>query len=295
LFSSIPASLLILFMVTARVTEFAFKVLLVVFLLAYLSIYFGTDKHNRTNIKSYLINSSACGVVVGGSNAMNGISAGDLSSDGCSFVNLAVGNESGRSFDYYLDWVIEIQSNAKVVIYSPAYFWSSSNNKINDFDDYSLLGLKNKSMARYLIELIKSEESSGLYLNGSGDIISYSCNTHFPPFEIAPGPFSTYDHVIAENLLSRLLALKTRLKADFVFLKVPPLYVGDGLVSEVEALAKRRLELIRARSDAVIIDDEFVFSQVDHFCDSVHSNEKGRRVFTENIKKSIASYLSIMP
>ena len=97
-----------------------------------------------------------------------------------------------------------------------------------------------------------------------------------------------------ENNLSNtsiIVDLKKRLKADYVFLKVPPLYVGNELVTEVESLANHRLKLIRSRAGEVVIDDNFLFSNSEYFCNSTHSNEKGRRVFTENIKKSIASYL----
>jgi hypothetical protein len=283
-------------MVTGRLIEFSVKILLVFILLIYLSFFYGTDKHNYTNIKSHLKNGSACGVVVGGSNAMNGISARDLSSDDCSFVNLAVGIEGGRSFDHYLDWVFEIQNNAKVVIYSPAYFWSSSNNKINDFDEYAWGLLRNKSMARYLSELADSAgRSSIVELNSNGDVINYSCDSKFSPFKIPPEQFASYDLIVAEKLLSRMMQLKKRLKADYVFLKVPPLYVGNGLVTEVESLANHRLEFIRSRAGAVVIDDNFVFSTSEYFCNSTHSNEKGRRVFTENINKSIVSYLAMKP
>jgi hypothetical protein len=282
-------------MVTARVTEVSVKVLLVVVLLVYLSFYYGVDKHNLTNIKSHLKNGSACGIVVGGSNAMNGISARDLSFDDCSFVNLAVGIEGGRSFDRYLDWVFEIQNNAKVVIYSPAYFWSTSNNKINDFDGSAWWVLRNKSMASYLSELTGSAGRSSIELNSNGDVINYSCDSQFSPFKIPPEQFASYDLIVAEKLLSRMVDLKKRLKADYVFLKVPPLYVENGSVTEVESLANHRLGLIRSRAGEVVINDNFVFSHPKYFCNSTHSNEKGRRVFTENIKKSIAFYLSMKP
>jgi hypothetical protein len=242
-----------------------------------LNIYLPSNKNSDAALKENLIN-DYCLLIIGGSNVREGISAQLLSESICPSLNLSVTGEMGNS-NLYLNWLAKNLTGKKYknVIYSPGIFWDNKLiiNENSDFIDFP--GIPIFSQLKQIFIDTKS------IFNSYGDIESYSCGSGVVPFNIKEIDFISSNAIVAQEIKRRLSILGSITGANSIYVRVPPVYVKTERQAELYTkLMDGRIEILKGLG-VKIVGSTIASSDSSLFCDSFHSNAKGREAFTKEI------------
>ena len=237
--------------------------------------------------KAALIRPS-CLLVLGGSNARNGVSAAALSSPGCPALNLAVSAELGN-FDRYMAWLGD-GARTETVIYSTLLVLSpapSSGAPVFDaIDHVTPLAGRLKAM------LLGQPENTSSVFTLVGDQIHYACDAAFRGRYLELGSLEHGTPEVVAELSRRVAAIKRVTGARRVVLHTPRVYIDDSAGRNGKS---RILEVLGGRLAAIrqagieVMDAPVVHSNRSMFCDDRHANAKGREEITVEIRSALTS------
>ena len=264
---------------TIKFCTIGFYLLYLIFFNTSLHIYLPLKKNNEIFLKENLID-DYCLLIIGGSNAAQGISAQLLSENICPSLNLGISSEM-NDFNLYLNWLAKNligKKNIQNVIYSPSIFWSdkpirrNENSRYIDFPNIPIF-----SQLKYIFLDTKS------IITSRGDIERQSCGTGLVSFNINESDFVSSDAIVAQEIKWRLSKLGSMVDTNNIYVRVPPVYVKTKNQAELYTkLMDRRIEILKGLG-AKIVGSSIANTDISFFCDSSHPNAKGREAFTKEI------------
>jgi hypothetical protein len=218
----------------------------------------------------------ACLLILGGSNARNGLSAAQLSASGCSALNLAVSSELG-DFDRYVAWLAK-GAEADLIIYSSVFALSSSPaTKADLLDPINHLV---PIVSRLKIIFLGVSSASDEFTN-FGDVTQYRCSSGFVVQYVDAASFDLSTPKVVSDLARRVSRLKSITGAKVVMLHMPRLYLNGRDHDILKSIRKRQAAIRRAGIS--LLDTPVVYSDKSLFCDQWHANARGRHQFTSDI------------
>ena len=267
------------------------KVLPIIIWLIYLVI-FNTEFRdhlpytvNSNAIEKKHLRSDVCLALLGGSNVRSGLSARKISTKACKGVNLGLSGEYG-GFTHYSNW-LDSKLSADVVIYSPSIIWSDISVVTSENDFQNIIP------AIPLISQVKAYFSyskvSTHTFDSFGDQINYSCDTVFEGFSLNKQKFTNSNVSIVREIARRIDILKKITKAEEVLIRVPPIYVKKRNKESYMKIMNERIKNLNS-AGIIVIGDTKVSIDKSLFCDSFHPNQKGRDVFSSEIKNALQGF-----
>ncbi len=243
-----------------------------------LSIPISSDNAMDMPEKQQLL-SNHCLAVLGGSNVRMGLSARKIDIESCSAINLGINSEGG-SFEKYANWLSKgLKTN--LTIYSPIIIWNQgfiSQPKVPAWYDMEIPTVSIFSQIKALISPAKVME-----FDGFGDQLSYSCPSGFLNTRIDEKKFVNVSAEVVKEIEYRVGQLKTITGAEKFYVRVPPIYTKPIFVKRYRELINQRVDMLKAAGISVIGGTR-VSSDKDLFCDALHPNQKGRQVFSDEIR-----------
>lgn len=262
---------------TIKLCTIGFYFVYLIFFNTSLNIYLPLSKNSDALLKENLIN-DYCLLIVGGSNALQGISAQLLSENICPSLNLSINSEMGN-FNLYLNWLAKNLTGKKYenIIYSPAIIWGE---KLIINENSGFIDLPGVSIYSQLRSIFFDAKS---IFNSSGDIKSYSCGSGVVSFNIKEIDFISSNAIVAQEIKRRLSILGSITGANGIYVRVPPVYVKTERQAELYTkLMDGRIEILKGLG-VKMVGSTIVSTDSSLFCDSFHSNAKGREAFTKEI------------
>jgi hypothetical protein len=224
--------------------------------------------------------------LIGGSNVETGLSAELISTNFYESINFGLSNEKG-TFSEYIKYL-----NGKVttdfVVYSPAFIWSET--PIGQDDSYrnSFLKLSNFippiSILSQIREVISS--SSIIEFNSFGDQVGYNCPTGLFSFKINQQKFTNRNKVIVEEITGRVEKLKKITGANKILIRIPPVYSEEDEKMFIVKSMELRIKALKS-AGIIVVGETIVSSDKSLFCDNFHPNEKGRKIFSMELKNHL--------
>lgn len=225
---------------------------------------------------------SSCLLILGGSNARDGLSAAQSSTSRCPALNLAVSAEMG-DFDRYLGWV-DGKANAEVVIYSSVLMLSAappSNGHLPDGVEHvtPIAGMLRKRFS-------PEPKDAAVKFTASGDVLKYRCTRAFPVHPFETKGFERATTSVVAELVRRTEAIKRATGAEDVFLHIPRMLMmgrHDGVrARRLAALISARVTAARA-AGLHVLPTTVLHHDRSLFCDDRHGDRRGREAFTAEV------------
>lgn len=214
--------------------------------------------------------------LIGGSNVRMGLSAEIISDKSNECINFGVNGENG-GFSGYLNW-IEGRIFPDIVIYSPLDIWSQTPLIKNTFLDFipttSIISQINAAFFK----------DTSINFNSCGDQLNYICGDDIQDIRINQQKFILSNVYVVNEFKSRVEKLKKITRTDKVLIRVPPIYVDQCQIKFYTDIINLRINALK-EAGIILIGKTIISSDKSLFCDVFHPNEKGRMLFSNELKE----------
>ena len=219
-------------------------------------------------------------VLIGGSNVRMGLSAEIISNQSYECINLGISGEYG-DFSRYVNFFKD-RITPEIIVYSSADIWSETLLKKNDI--LSFISIPNISIYKQFQSFFSPNQE--IIFNSFGDQINYKCDTYILNHRIDCHKFTLSNDVNVQVFISRVQKLKKIFGTNKVIIRVPPIYSSFNEKKLIIETMQLRLKSLKD-AGIIIIEGKLVSSDRSLFCYNNHLNEKGKNLFTMDLKASI--------
>ena len=253
----------------------------------HLPLHFDYADYNDYSIKKEITLRKGI-ALIGGSNVRSGLSAEIIGDNFYNCYNFGVSSESIK-FSEYIDFIGD-RISSDIVVYSTKYIWYDSPTDKTYFFNYFYY-VPSYSIISQITEFISPvssnlNSSKSSYFNSFGDQVGYECDTVIQSDNISEDIFIRNNIVIVEDIINRIKILKKITGTDKVLIRIPPIYVNEDRKKLISKMIDLRIKALK-KAEIMIIGETVVSSDKSLFCDNFHPNEKGRTVFSNEIKFSL--------
>ena len=242
--------------------------------------YNANNKINKTPNQSNKI------LLIGGSNAAMGLSAKIISTNLIQCYNFALNAEGGEGFSEYIDFIKNRITSSDLIVYSPFLVWSEQPsitkvkfiNHLNFIPDHSIL---NQIKGTFF-----PKSSTTIEYDSFGDLVEYNCGYNFRGYSMDYQKFVHNNNLIVEEIIARVEKIKFLTRTHKVIIRIPPIYAHE---SRKRLIYEKMMCRIRSLKDAgiIVVGETICSSDKSLFCDYIHPNDKGRKLFSMELTAAI--------
>jgi hypothetical protein len=223
--------------------------------------------------------------LIGGSNVQMGLSGELISSDSTICMNFGIEGEYGGNSAYF-NWLDGIVTT-NIVVYSPIIIWNDGHNLIGENQNSKEKHFPIFSLANQVSHFFSPKKSpDSLIFNRFGDLTNYSNNKPFDDFKIKTQSFTSSNDIISKEISRRVNKLKEITNAKKVLIRVPPIYISDVNKELYINTMRKRIDIIKSFG-ITVIEIPFVHTDKTLFWDNLHPSQKGRAIFSKELKDAL--------
>jgi hypothetical protein len=223
--------------------------------------------------------------LIGGSNVVMGLSAEIISNNSFKCHNFGISSEGG-DFAEYLNFLGNRISSSDIIVYSPILIWSEQPPEYNSTFFKSFNIIPPYSIISQIKGAFYSKSSDIIRYNSYGDQVGYICTNAFSSYSMDYRKFAENNIIIVEELIKRVKILKKIAKTDKVFVRIPPIYTDESRKKLIGENMKFRIKSLREQG-IIVVCDNTCSSDKSLFCDNIHPNDKGRKIFSMELKDAL--------
>jgi hypothetical protein len=240
---------------------------------------------SNDNIKKFPVLQTGISLI-GGSNVAMGLSAKIISNSLLQCYNFGINSEGGRRFSDYINHIKDGISSSDIIIYSPFIIWSEQPpitrtnyfTGINFIPAYSII---NQIRATFF-----SKSSNTISYDTYGDLENYNCGYNFSTYKMDYEKFTKNSNTIVEEIITRVQKIKEITRNNKVLIRIPPIYTNDSRKMLISKKMKFRIKCLKD-AGIIVIGETICSSDKSLFCDNIHPNDKGRRLFSIELEAAI--------
>lgn len=252
------------------------------------------EKKNTTNGKKYDY------IVVGGSNALTGVSARRISlKTNSNAYNLAISACEGAGLLDYPNWLLQSNSSTKSVIYSSMNIWHLARRSHCELYSDSL---SNQPYHRPLIviplarTISNALQKMSFSINEYGDLTVPSCDALIPPFDPEFAHPNETVNIRLKNFIRMVNATKEYMHADDIFVRIPPIYVSPQAVPKFENYLSYIHTAFREQGITLLGTGQALTTDPTKMCfGSNHPTNEAREEYTDALIKEITAHKQLVP
>ena len=220
--------------------------------------------------------------LIGGSNVVSGLSAEIISNNLIQCHNFGITAEGGN-FVEYINFLGNRIASSDIIVYSPLVAWSEQPPfvKSNFFKPFNFI--PPFSIISQIKVFFFPKPSNIVRYNSYGDQEGYYCSYDFSGYSIDNRKFVQHNQLIVEEIINRVEKIKKITRTEKVFIRIPPIYVDESRIKLIREVMKFRIKSLK-EAGIRIIGETICSSDKSLFCDNIHPNDKGRRLFTNELK-----------
>ena len=234
-------------------------------------------------------------VIAGGSNALVGISAEDISTQtGLSTYNFAISACEGEKVLNYANWLRETQSSTKTIIYSSMNIWylvkaspcASTQQRI------SLQSFMTPRIETPLARAISlAAKDFSLNVNQFGDLTVLACDDFIPPFEREFVDTGKIDQTRIKHFIESVNATKRALNASEILVRIPPIYITPQSTQEFEHYIIHISQTLKNHGITLIGAEQALTSDSAQMCFGAnHPTPKARKEYTDALVQELKNH-----
>lgn len=212
-------------------------------------------------------------LILGGSNALNGLFANEFNKVDKHTYNLAIPTYEGASkIDYnYENWLAELNTTADIAIYSSMNIWFL--NKNSPFNEATAGDFERSANQKFnfqpLARVMKMHLFTTPALSSFGDLPHTQCESSIKPFPLHLVAHSDYVNLIA--FIEKLKTIKKNLNLRTLYVRFPPVFITQSsapyfksYIRNVEkSLTQHNIKII-GLNDAITLDSKRMCSGPNH-------------------------------
>lgn len=234
-------------------------------------------------------------IIAGGSNALVGLSAQELSrKTGYSAYNLAISSCEGAGLLNYPEWLEQSSSGAKTLVYSSMNFWYLGKKSpcLQSFEPSSYWPLKQPLISVPLIRTALNKLKKWTFeINDYGDFTVKVCDQKIPEFEAEYAETNTINQEQIANFINTIAAAKDAVKADEILVRVPPIYVLPQSLPKFKAYIAFVNEKLSEQGMSLLGSDSALTTDSTKMCfGSNHPTAQARQQYTESLIQELVSH-----
>lgn len=229
-------------------------------------------------------------VITGGSNALFGVSARQMTGNLGSVSNWALPSEGGGGFDY-VDWIKLAGLKTRWVVDSPIKFWYPQEigrpAATGWLPKQSLLSALKAWMFPAAAAQAAAQAAAAYRKDGTGDLAQHVCHDRFFPLRVTA---ATLRQTAASSVYfaQRLAAIRVATQAQEVAFRVPPVWVTESTRRRIQPQLQTLLADFRAQGIPVLEQQVILMTDKALFCDaSHHPNPVGRAQVTADLVRAL--------
>ncbi len=223
--------------------------------------------------------------LIGGSNVSMGLSAEIISNNLFQCHNFGIPSE-GRDFAKYLNFLGDRIASSDTIVYSPLVVWSEEPPIVKSNFLKSFNFIPPVSIVSQIKGALFSEASNIVRYNSYGDQEGYYCDYYFSGYSMYYQKFKQNNDLIVDEMINRIEKIKNITRANIVIIRIPPIYTDE---SRKKLISENMNFRIKSLKDAgiIVVAETICSSDKSLFCDNIHPNDKGRRLFSKELKLTL--------
>jgi hypothetical protein len=248
------------------------------------SIHLPYNSNAYADVKKYFNQQNGISLI-GGSNVAMGLSAETISTNLSQCHNFGIDSESG-GFEEYINFLGDRIASSETIVYSTLIVWSDEPTIYNSNFLKSFNFIPPYSILSQIWKAFFSESSSYIRYNSYGDQEGYICGYDFAGYRLDYQKFVKNNNLIVAEIINRIEKIKKITKTDKVFIRIPPIYTEESRKKIIRENMNYRIKSLE-EAGIIVVGEILCSSDKSLFCDNVHPNEKGRRLFSKDLKAAL--------